>query len=558
MNKLEMKMRTNFQKNSNYNLYQPLQKRNGLKQPSFNGLGIKQLPDSFKELTSSQKKELSIASLAFVSAVVCAASYAVGGIGLWYDHLADKKNGKQQPLSENNSNNTFSRLNKYNNPIQNNALSLYTSLNKTKEEGHSSGEGVKTIVPSTKVGKVALNAAKTAVMASSLSGITAGVTMGIPLMTVGETINIAAAPIVETPIGTGLFGIGIASVFGGLALENNPELKLNKFKLRAKESLGEKSAYVLKNMTDSAKEVGSSCVTLVQKTLGLFGNKRNDCINFFKDNIFSMKPKSVVIQEILDKSGNISVRTALRQPKNYLMNAASLVLTVGGIGLVAASLLNQKKAQKVGLDVEEGGFLADNLGMTRFGLDKLSIADNASSRAAGSGYALGGVVNAISQFIGIDNKDGRAAQWLGIAAVFLGFSIDRGKSLKHIVKEIKNPKTVESMVRQWHVDLTKIFNKDELNGVIKTLKKGEKLPDNNTLKKIENVFNDKLAGKNFITKTDDAEKAIKDGLSTLVNKKEKGLSAEIVSNINFRKDGFWQESDFPLVYKALTGKTVIG
>lgn len=115
------------------------------------------------------------------------------------------------------------------------------------------------------------------------------------------------------------------------------------------------------------------------------------------------------------------------------MHASSFVLGLGGAGVILFSFINNKKAQKKSLNVEEGGFLVDNFGMTKYGLDKFTT----GAKGAGSSYAVGGVINSLSQFMGIDNKSGRAMQWLGISLVFLGFSMDRGKTLRKALANSK-------------------------------------------------------------------------------------------------------------------------
>jgi len=148
------------------------------------------------------------------------------------------------------------------------------------------------------------------------------------------------------------------------------------------------------------------------------------------------------------------------------MHAASFTLAVGGVGVILSSLFNQKKTQKGSLVVEEGGFLFDNLGMTKFGLDKLTT----GGKSSGTSFAIGGIINAISQFLGLDNKDGRALQWLGIAGVFLGFSIDRGKHLKDTLALEKERSELTHVVREWKLDLTKVVsNKKELKQLLKEL-----------------------------------------------------------------------------------------
>lgn len=411
--------------------------------------------------------------LAFTCSVLGATGYLTGGLGLFYDSIYDKKNIKN--------------------------LAKTNNAEKTK----SSHEGVQTIIPSTKIGKIGINCAKMAITATATAGMACGLGEGIPLMAIGEATNFSSARIIETPVGTGLFGIGIASIFAGLALDNTPELKLNELDLMAAKGLSAKSKLIFKNIKDTAKEIGSSVFQIVKNVYKP---------SFWKDDIFRITPKTIVFSEKIDKDGVITLTRELRHKKNYLMHAASFTLAVGGLGIVLTSALNKKKAQKRALQVEEGGFLFDNFGMTKYGIDKFTT----SGKSTGASFAIGGIINAISQFIGLDNKDGRALQWLGIAGVFLGYSIDRGKHLKKAIENSKARESLTRVVREWKIDLSQaIKDKKELNSLLKEIrlqsaafiegKEGNEIPKitNNKFvafeEKIRNLTEGEYKDKNYIS-----------------------------------------------------------
>lgn len=363
---------------------------------------------------------------AFLGAVVSFLGYLAGGVGLSYDCYKEKGD---------NLKNMF-----------------LIKKDKSKKE-----EGVKTITASTNIGKMGMKLAKIGVAASAVSGFTCGLGEGIPTMAIGEATNIGSANIIETPIGTALFGIGIASIFSGLALDNTPELKLNKYKLMAADGIAKKSSLIVKNIGGVVKEVLSSVVEIAKS---VFSAKE------LKENFFRLKPRTIVFQEKINQDGIVSVSKMLRHKKNYVMHAASFTLALGGTGIILSTLLNKKKAQKKSLQVEEGGFLFDNLGITKYGLDKMTT----NGKPAGTSFAVGGVINAISQFMGLDNKEGRAVQWLGIALVFLGFSIDRGKTLRNDLKNAKQMEALTDVVREWKLDLTHLFGGSDNKGLKKLLR----------------------------------------------------------------------------------------
>ena len=385
---------------------------------------------------------------AFIASNVASLGYLGGSAGLFYDSYKENDNNFKKMFSK-----------------------------KTKD-------GVQTIIPNTKIGKLGLKFAKIGIAASSAAGFACGLGEGIPMMALGEAINMGAAPIIETPIGTGLLGIGIATIFSGLAFDNTPELKLNHFHLMAEGKFSKKADLIAKNMLKTSKEISISVFEIAEN---IYKPK------FLKENFLQGIPRILVFQESINKDGKIIISKVLRHNKNYLMHASSFILGLGGAGMVLFSLMKNKKAQKSSLHVEEGGFLFYNFGMTKYGLDKVTT----GTKGSGSSYAVGGIINAVSQFMGIDNKNGRAMQWLGIALVFLGFSIDRGKTLKKMLADSKMRGELTDMVRQWKFDLSIMEDKNNpevLKKLLKELKNDEKITNEN-FNNIEKVFMETVGGK---------------------------------------------------------------
>lgn len=444
-------------------------------------------------------------AVAFVASAIGTLGYLVGGTGLYYDLYHEKQ------LKRSNAKNILK--------ILPNSKYFYAQSKNKKSDG-----GVKTITTTTKFGEIGLKCAKLAITATSTAGMACGLGEGIPLMALGEAANLGSASIIETPIGTGIFGIGIASIFAGLALENTPELKLNSMELMAEKDLAKKSKIILKNMGIVAKEISISVWEIAEN---IYKPK------WIKENILQITPKTVVFREEINKEGNVIFSKMLRHNKNYLMNAASFTLALGGAGIILSSLLNQNKAQKGSLVVEEGGFLFDNFGMTKFGLDKLTT----GSKSSGASFAIGGIINAASQFLGLDNKDGRALQWLGIAGVFLGFTIDRGKHLKTTLALEKERSQLTQVLREWKLDLSKLgLSKVELNKLLKELK-GNTSISNKAFLDLENALNNAVGvvkegtNKEFNTDT----KAIQNQLGHV-------LSADIVSNLRPQEVATFEKS----------------
>jgi len=432
-------------------------------------------------------------TLALLGSIVGSLGYLIGGTGLFYDLYYEKHN------KINNNDNSKKGLS-----------SFFDKSPKDKKPE----EGVKTIEATTKFGKIGINCARTAVAATAAAGMACGLGEGIPLMALGEATNLSSAKIIETPVGTGLFGIGIASIFAGLALDNTPNLKLNYFELMAEKRFANKAKLILKNMLTVAKEISISIWEIL---------KYSYKPKFWKENILRITPKNVIFSEVTNKDGKLTLQNELRHNKNIIMHAASFTLAVGGFGIIISSLLNQKKAQKIGLQVEEGGFLFDNFGMTKFGLDKFTT----GGKSAGASFAIGGAINAVSQCMGIDNKDGRALQWLGISGVFLGYAIDRGKHLRDSLKNAKARSELTQIVREWKIDLSDfVENKAELRKLLKEIKT-KKAITNDKFKEIKKIFDTVLLKKGeFDSNTKAIKEEIASKLDNLLLDKAKNRKAK--------------------------------
>jgi len=439
-------------------------------------------------------------TMAFVGSIMGSVGYILGGSSLLYDLHQDKKNTAKKNLESKSAKTII--LSKFDNKTSKSETET-PQISPTKKE-----DGVKSVKPSTRISKIGMNCTKVGITASSIAGVACGLSEGLPLMALGESTNIASAGIIETPVGTGLFGIGIASIFAGLALDNTPHSKLNPLDVMAAKGTKAKANIYLKNMKNTAKEIGSSVFEMAKN---IYKPK------WLKENIFQGTPRTVVFTEKINKEGKVFLEKSLRHNKNYLMNAASFTLALGGVGIIGSSFLKSKaakKAQKAGLVVEEGGFLFDNVGITRYGVDKMTN----GSKASGIPFAVGGIINAVSQFLGLDNKNGRALQWLGIAPVFLGYAVDRGKHLKQALKLAKQRPELTHVVREWKLNLANVIeDKKELKTLLKEIKTGKEIT-NSKFNNIESAITGSITER--FKETDEVKKE-------LSNKLENGISQHI-------------------------------
>lgn len=419
--------------------------------------------DEFEVINMTLLKK-AVPTISFVGSIMAALGYMTGSLGLFYDLKVQKDRGE-------------------------------------KPQVHLDKDGAKTIEPKTEIGKNCVKLAKVGLFGSSLAGITCGIGEGLPMMTIGNTTEAFSVPIIETPIGTGLFGLAIASIFAALALDNTPEKKLNHFKLMAAKNAGEKVKIVADNIGTSLKEVWHSVVDV---------GKNCHKSTFWKENFIHFTPKHVVFEESINKLGKSTLKAVLRHNRNYTMHIASFILGIGGISLALTKAFEIKKAQRNCLRTEEAGFLLDNVGMTRYGLDKFST----GKTAAGANFAIGGVINAVSQFMGLDNQDGRAVQWFGIAMVFAGYAVDRGKFMIAQFKDAKKRPELTDVLRQWKFDISSIIpDKAEAKKFITQMQKGEDATSPE-FKKLQEMLEKAIA---------QANEALKNEIARRVTSKEKAM-----------------------------------
>lgn len=520
-------------------------------------------------------------TFSFLTALTSMTGFAVGGYGLLSDQLHDIRTGKTKSLETKViENKNISEKFKHFGPSSEQIILVSKKGSK---------EGAKTIVPSTKTAKIGLMFAKVGIAFSGIAGIFNGISMGLPLMAAGESLNLAASPIIETPLGTGLFGVALAAVFSGRALEHDPMLRLDLVKLSQKTGLKAKAGYILENVVGCAKEVLGTA-KLFGKSIGhLFSTDKTaktEAVSFFKNNVFSIKPKNLVFQEFINKEGIVSTKLAFRN-NPYLMHAASLVLAIGGTTLALSSLLKKKTGQKVGLKTYEIGGSLDNLSLSRSGWEKAAMAGGPSGKLAGNLLGLSGLTILAGQ-PGVDEKWGRGTQWAGTALLFAVFAVER-RAKAFNSENAKEAFT--SLIRQHNIDLTKLFPegklgekiansefktrldsiinfvKDEeekkeagpikkfftniLNKIIKPkapVEKSEKIMEDETLNSLLAFAKEKIEGKSYQNDNFDFVKEFKEYTKNNSNISHKNIEAAIEHD---QKDGKFRDGNFDELKKIL-------
>jgi hypothetical protein len=429
-----------------------------------------------------------VGALSVATSFGASLAYGIGGSGLWFEQIQKPKHEPQSKKKE---------------------------------------TGIKTIAPQTSFGKIGVKAGQSAVFLTSLSGISSGVAMGLPLMSLGEGLNLGAAPIIQTPVGTGLFGIGLGAVWATLAQEDDHSLQLDSKALKTM-SLPQKGRYLLQNMGKTLKASFEDGIMLPKQAIALFGNDKVNAQRFFQDTLFSLASRKVALEQHLKADGSFHYAMKNVPTKSYVMSFASLMLMLGGASVVASELLfpKQKSLHKKALQFEEAGFFADNIGVTRFGLDKFTQSSGLGGKARGVGYATGGVVNAVSQFMSLDETYGRATQWLGVALVFLGFGFDRYGMLQKALKSRTHGSELTKLVQSLHLDLRDVMNPAEFNATLAGFKKGE-LPDAHVLMGLKEQF----------------EKATKQGKSFDVNQLDASFNKAVTHQQSIVPEQLRNEAD---------------
>jgi len=411
--------------------------------------------------------------LGIVTALTSTIGFSVGGAALMSDYLHQLKKGKKATNPENNNTSKAvdekDPFNQFRTLINKNQDTKTKDASKNHEEGH--------INPETKFGKLGLTFAKIGVGFSGIAGIFNGIAMRLPLMALGEGVNVAASPIINTPAGFGLMAIGLSGIFAGRALENDPALKLNTAVLASK-PLGEKAKYLASNAFLSMKELVKSTKTTFGHLFNLVNpEKSKKAVSFFKDKIIAISSSTLSFNESILADGTRIIKAGVKSHP-YRMHTASVILALGGVILTAASALNSKIGQKIGFKTCETGGGLDNIGLSCSGLEKIKM----GNKASGSALAVSGMAILAGQ-AEAESQRGRAMQWMGCGLLFAAFIFERNHDLKKALSGMKEilktgeAKESSQLIRQWEVDLPDAISrkdlKKHLNNLAQISKGGE-------------------------------------------------------------------------------------
>lgn len=426
----------------------------------------------------------------FATALVSMAGFALGGAGLLYDYFYKKKHHiKNLKTQKFLTSPVFAKFN------------MKLDPQKTSDEGKEVGH----IQPVTKLGKIGLTFAKIGIGFSGIAGIFNGIAMRLPLMSAGESMNLAASPIINTQIGFGFFNIGLAAIFAGRALESDPILKLDPATYASQDGLQGKIKYVIKNMNGCINEVLCSTKTLFSNMIKLCfpGEKGIAARNFFKDQILSVRSSTIIFKESLLANGKVKVTTGMKSYP-FRMHTASVILAVGGLALIITDILHKMKIFKgktakhssiAAFKIAEAGGCLDNLGLAYYGMEKMSLGQVSSGiPLALSGFTiLSGTPHAEKDY-------GRALQWIGCAALFATFAIERKQELvkafaNRVVTDKEVTEATNQLIRQWEIhipdSIDRKYLKRHLTNIINlTTKHDDAIAAENILKtKFNNIVN---------------------------------------------------------------------
>ncbi len=428
-------------------------------------------------------------SLAFVTALISAVGFGVGGSGLIYDFFRVGNNGKKNKNKNSleNPNSIFQKIK--GSEFQSFRESYIKLHNAAATSGkNSKKEEVGRIEPETRFGKIGMIFAKIGVGFSGIAGAFSGLVMRLPLMALGQATNVAAAPILDTPTGFGLMSIGLSAIFAGWALEKDPSLKLNPVMLASKKGLVSKTGYVISNIMGGVKEVGKSTKTVFKNLFNLaIRSKRKEAAEFMRDHIFAIRSRTVEVSEKLLADGSKAFETVMKSSP-YRMHAASAILAIGGALIVGATMLKNKFGQKLGFKASEIGGSLDNISLSMQGLETVMRGNPGS----GIPMAIAGAAILAGQ-PHIDKKDGRGIQWLGCAALFLYFFVERGRDLSKAFKEAKKIEKgelmpqIKELARTWEIPLPKGISMKKLRPYLTDIGRAIKL-DGDDVKASGGVF----------------------------------------------------------------------
>jgi len=319
-------------------------------------------------------------------------------------------------------------------------------------------KGVKDLVPQSKFGEIALSFAKVGVGLSGLAGIMNGIAMKLPLIAVGESAVLGAAPNIQKNYGLGLFHIGLAGIFAGRALEMDTGKRLNMNVMKTKKGF-DKVKYVLKNIGDTVKTIGQSNTKLLKNFGKLFTNWKEGAA-FFKQEFFNVTPRKIIVTEMMTQSGKSFVRVGMKSSP-YLMHFASTILALGGLTLTIGSFIKNNLLQRLGFAGCVTGGSMDNFGLVKLGLDKFS-----SGEKLPGGLLVAAGLGIFSGQHGMDEKFWRGAMWASTGVLFAVFMVERFKEFRKLLFRMRNKHDVINKIdwakKGWE-EATQMVRQFELN-----------------------------------------------------------------------------------------------
>lgn len=430
-------------------------------------------PETIKGLKDGRVSKVD--ALAFSTMGISSIGYLVGGTGLIQDFMVSKN---KKELTKNNVGSFFIERKK---PNTNNTFTPFAPKNKIKviapikKPLEKKERGCDTIKPKTKFGKIGMNFARMAVTVAGVAGVFNGISMNLPLLAVGEGVTTLSAPIIETPVGTGIFGLGLAVINLARVLDSDPKFKINREEFKKANTKG-KAKLLKKNFAVTFGELFKSGKEVAQNTGKLFTKKTKEAQNFFKEKFFSFKPATVVIQEKVDKAGKLII-DKIPQANPHLMHTAALGLSAASLLLITGNLIKSATTEKVALRAYAASNATDNVALSKWGVEKMSSATSTTGKTTGGAFAVAGASILAGQ-AGIDKNWGRGLMWEGIGLIMAGFTIERGAMIAKSLKKITPP----TIKRQWKINLNEAMRGEKIN----------KESLNNFYKKIENKLGTKF------------------------------------------------------------------
>jgi len=326
------------------------------------------------------------------------------------------------------------------------------------EEVDSNKEGVHTLRPKTKWGKLGLEFGRIfGVGLAQSSGIFNGISMRFPLLSFGDGLALLSVPYIHKPFGMGLFQIGMASIFACRAMEQDERFKIDMNIWHQKKGFKDKSIYVLKNMASCIGEMLNSTKTILINLANLFGNekKRHNANYFFKNEFFPLKPRFVLLAEQLTSTGKSYVQPIMKATPHFL-HASSLLVGIGGIILTVGSLINDRMTKIIGYRTTNVGGTMDNIAYFKQGFEKTAFGNPASGISAN----IAGLVLLAGQGFQ-DTLLGRGVFWVGISSLFMAFALDQRTFLRTALSKRKNPlwSQANAMIRRWELNPLPVLGK---------------------------------------------------------------------------------------------------